>query len=414
MRLVEPRGKNRLEDYEQIVREEEIETIRALAEGLEGLSLTHVNSTYFGGGVAEILHRMVPLMRDVGLEACWAVMEAPEEFFVITKLKLHNGLQGADVQLTEEEEELYLSYSEENAGHPCLDADLVVVHDYQPMAVVAYHDRPRGSKWVWRCHIDLSSPNEQVWTFVNRFTSFYDAAVFSMREFVREGLGVREVAIIPPSIDPLSNKNRPLGESEVLAILEKYDVDPDRPIITQVGRFDPWKDPIGVIDVYRLVKEKVPGVQLLLVASMAHDDPESWVVFERTIRHAGEDYDIHFLTNLVGVGDVEVNAFQRASDVVLMKSIREGFGLAVSEALWKGVPVVGGNAGGIRIQIIDGYNGFVVDSVEEAAEKVKFLLKHPEVAREMGRRGREHVRKNFLITRHLKDYLSLLLKLRLA
>ena len=413
MPLVEPAGKNSLKDYIPIVGEAEIESIRGLAERVRGLSVVHVNSTNFGGGVAEILHRMVPLMRSVGLDARWAVIEANQEFFKVTKFKLHNGLQGADVTLTDDERELYLSINKLNAGKLNLDTDFVVIHDPQPLAIAKYYSRKANSCWIWRCHIDLSTPNETIWNFVSKFTDLYDAAVFSMQEFIREGMRVRKISIIPPSIDPLSDKNRPLRESEVNLILERYDVDPERPIIAQVGRFDPWKDPLGVIEVYRIVKKEVPDVQLLMVASMASDDPEAWYLYEKCVRRAGEDYDVHFLTNLIGVGDIEVNAFQRASDVVLMKSIREGFGLAVSEALWKGVPVVGTPAGGIKIQVIDGHNGFLVNSEKEAAERVVFLLKHPEEAKRMGENGREHVRKNFLITRHLKDYLKLFSGLRM-
>jgi len=219
------------------------------------------------------------------------------------------------------------------------------------------------------------------------------------------------VAVITPSIDPLSDKNKPLPQNQILETLERYDVDPNRPILTQVARFDPWKDPSGVIDAYRKVKKKIPEVQLLLITSMAPDDPEGWIYYERTARHAGEDYDIHLLTDLIGVGNLEVNAFQRAADVALLKSIREGFGMTVTEALWKGVPVVGGNVGGIPLQVIDGVTGFLVNTVEEAYEKTLYLLRNPEEAKEMGKRGREHVLRNFLITKHLKDYLSLFVQL---
>ena len=412
MSIVEPSGKNKLNQYEDIVGKEEIETIKSLADEIHDSSIIHVNSTAFGGGVAEILHRLIPLMRDVGLNTSWGVIEGDLEFFTITKTKLHNGLQGEEVSLSKEEEEKYLRTNKINAEKLNLDYDYVIIHDSQPLAIANYYPRKPSSKWIWRCHIDSSTPDPSIWKFVAKFIKLYDAAIFTMKKYVRKGLEVKKIAIIPPSIDPLSDKNKPLSESEILSILEKYDVDPDRPIITQVGRFDPWKDPLGAIDTYRIVKKKIPETQLLLITSMAHDDPEGWYWYEKTARYAGNDYDIHLLTNLIGVGNTEVNAFQRASNVALLKSIREGFGLVVSEALWKGVPVVGSPVGGIPLQIIDGFNGFLVNNVREAAEKITYLLKHPEKAKQMGLNGVNHVKKNFLITRHLKDYLKLFIDLK--
>lgn len=398
-------SKASLDEYAQVVGEAEIEEIKGFAEGLVGKSVCHINSTSFGGGVAEILHRMVPLMRDVGLNAEWRVIEGSDEFFRVTKA-FHNGLQGMNIPLTGDMRRTYLSLNKKNAEEPNLDHDLVVVHDCQPAAIVNYLQIRRG-KWVWRCHIDLSHPNQQFIEFITPFVLKYDSLIFTMERFVQKPLKLAKTFIVPPSIDPLSVKNKPLPESLILSILDEYDVKAENPIITQVARFDPWKDPLGVIDVYRMVKKKVADVQLLLIASMAKDDPEGWIYYEKTARHAEEDYDIHLLSDLNGVGNVEVNAFQRASDVVLQKSIREGFGLSVTEALWKGVPVVGGNVGGIPLQIINGETGFLIGSVEEAAEKTLYLLEHLHEAKEMGRKGREHVLKNFLITRHLKDYLRL-------
>lgn len=398
-------SKASLDEYAQVVGEAEIEEIKGFAEGLVGKSVCHINSTSFGGGVAEILHRMVPLMRDVGLNAEWRVIEGSDEFFRVTKA-FHNGLQGMNIPLTGDMRRTYLSLNKKNAEEPNLDHDLVVVHDCQPAAIVNYLQIRRG-KWVWRCHIDLSHPNQQFIEFIAPFVLKYDSLIFTMERFVQKPLKLAKTFIVPPSIDPLSVKNKPLPESLILSILDKYDVKAENPIVTQVARFDPWKDPLGVIDVYRMVKKKVADVQLLLIASMAKDDPEGWIYYEKTARHAEEDYDIHLLSDLNGVGNVEVNAFQRASDVVLQKSIREGFGLSVTEALWKGVPVVGGNVGGIPLQIINGETGFLIGSVEEAAEKTLYLLEHLHEAKEMGRKGREHVLKNFLITRHLKDYLRL-------
>jgi len=394
-----------LDEYTPIVGKVKIEEIKELAESLVGKKVRHVNSTSFGGGVAEILHRLVPLMCDAGLKAEWRVIKGSDKFFNVTKA-LHNGLQGMNIPLTEDMKKTYLKFNKINAHEFDSDHDLVVIHDYQPAAIMNYLPTTRG-KWIWRCHIDLSHPNQQFIDFISPLILKYNSSIFTMKQFVQEPLKSRKTFIIPPSIDPLSAKNKPLPENLIFSILDKYDVDHEKPIITQVARFDPWKDPLGVIDVYRSVKKKVTNVQLLLIASMAKDDPEGWIYYEKTTRHAAEDYDIHLLSDLNGVGNIEVNAFQRASDVILQKSIREGFGLSVTEALWKGVPVVGSNVGGIPLQIINDEIGFLIDSVEEAVEKTVYLLKHPSEAREMGRKGREHILKNFLITRHLKDYLSL-------
>jgi len=401
-----------LNDYTEIVGENEISEIRTLAEKLAGKSVVHVNSTSFGGGVSEILRRLVPLMKDVGMNAEWKVIKGDKEFFNVTKT-FHNALQGKEIELTENIEKVYLRYNQLNANLLDLDYDYVVIHDPQPLAIISYRDEGK-SKWIWRCHIDLSRPNEEFWSFLEPFLANYDAFIFSLKKYVKSPLEKRNVAIISPSIDPLSDKNKPLPEDRILSTLERYDVDPNRPILIQVGRFDPWKDPLGVIDVYRKVKKKVPGVQLLLITSMAPDDPEGWIYYERTARHAGEDYNIHLLTDFMGVGNLEVNAFQRSSDVALLKSIREGFGMTVTEALWKRVPVVGGNVGGIPLQVIDGVTGFLVNTVDEAAEKTLYLLRNPKEAKEMGKRGREHVLRNFLITKHLRDYLNLFIQLSLV
>jgi len=395
--------------YKGTVGEKQVEHIQRLAEKISGSSVVHVNSTSFGGGVSEILHRLVSLMQDVGLDAQWKVIEGTNKFFNATKT-VHNALQGMKKPLNEELKKTYLQQNVANASQMELDYDYVVIHDPQPLALIKYYGKRYG-KWIWRCHIDLSQPNRDFLGFLAPFISLYDASIFTMKQFVSSSLKLKEVAIIPPSIDPLSDKNKPLPDTTILSVLNRYDVDPEKPIITQVSRFDPWKDPLGVIDVYRLVKKKIPDAQLLLIGSMAPDDPEGWIYFERTARYAGADYDIHLLTDLVGVHDIEVNAFQRASNVVLQKSLREGFGLTISEALWKGVPVLGGNVGGIPLQVIHDVTGFLVKNVEDAAEKTIYLLKHPEIAKEMGEKGREHVRENFLITRHLEDYLKLFIHL---
>lgn len=395
-----------LHNYSSIIGEQKIEEIKTLAKDLTGREVCHVNSTSFGGGVAEILHRLVPLMCDVGLKAEWKVIRGSDEFFDVTKT-IHNGLQGMNVFLTEQMKETYLEYNKINSHELDLNHEFVVIHDNQPAAMINYYPR-RVGKWIWRCHIDLSHPNQKFTDFIIPFLLQYDASIFTKEQFVQKPLKTKKVALITPTIDPLSAKNKPLPQSLILSLLDKYDVDAEKPIITQVARFDPWKDPLGVIDVYRLIKKKMSSVQLLLIASMAKDDPEGWAYYEKTARHAAEDYDIHLLTDLKGVGGVEVNAFQRASDVVLQKSIREGFGLSVAEALWKEVPVIGGNVGGIPLQILPGKTGFLVNNIEEAAEKTLYLLKHPSIAKKMGKEGREHVLKNFLITKHLRNYLKLL------
>lgn len=400
----------RLQDYKGIIGEEALNRILEKAERVKGATFANVNSTSFGGGVAEILHNLVPLMRDVGLDARWFVIEGTDEFFNVTK-SFHNALQGnKELRLTEDMKRLYIETNRKNAGDVDLGSfDYVLIHDPQPAPLVEFYEKKRP--WIWRCHIDLSDPNMEFWKFLRRFVEKYDAYIFHMEEYVQSDLEGDKVVIMPPSIDPLSEKNMELSETEVLRTLERFDVDPDRPILTQVARFDPWKGVFDVIDVYRKVKEKIPDVQLLLVGVMAHDDPEGWVYFEKTLRKIGEDYDVKVLTNFNGVHAREVNAFQRASDVVLQMSIREGFGLTVTEAMWKEKPVIGRAVGGIKLQIIDGETGFLIRDVNEAAEKAIYLIKHPEVAREMGRKAKERVKGNFIITKHLERYLDLLAKL---
>jgi len=396
--------KIQLEDYVGIVGEEEIDSVKALAEKLKGKSVTHINSTSFGGGVAEMLQNLVPIMKDVGLDVHWEVIKGSLEFFNVTK-KIHNALQGMNFELTPEEIRTYLEFNRQNSESVILKTDFVIVHDNQPAAMIQFLPTKNG-KWIWRCHIDLSTPNTSVWSFLEPYISRYDAAIFTSEKYVIPSLKMGKILIRPPSIDPLSDKNKEIPAETIASVLEKFGVNPEKPIMTQVGRFDPWKDPVGVVDVYRLVKKETPQVQLLLIAGMANDDPEGWTYFEKTARHSGDDSDIFLLTDLKGVKDVEVNAFQRAQ-VVLQMSTREGFGLSVAESLWKGVPVVGRNVGGIPLQIINGSNGYLVNTVNEAAEKTIYLLNHREEAQEMGVKGREHVKNNFLIVNDLKDYLRL-------
>jgi len=394
-----------LNDYVDIIGKEEIESIKKLALPLKGKKVVHINATSFGGGVAEILSALVPLMKDVGIEAEWQVIKGSDDFFNVTK-SIHNGLQGMDVPFTKEMKEIFLKNNQLNEKLFEGEYDFVVIHDPQPVAILNYRQEKKG-KWIWRFHIDPTSSQEKIWQFIRPFIEKHDAAIFTLKEYVKDDLKLKNIAIIPPAIDPLSLKNMDLDQEEIENIVTKYKVDPGRPVITQVSRFDPWKDPLGVIDMYRLVKREVRDVQLVLIASMANDDPEGWEYYEKTARHAGEDYDIHLLSNLNGVGNLEVNAFQRASNVIIQKSLREGFGLVITEALWKGKPVVAANVGGIPLQVDNRRTGFLVGDISECAERVIHLLKNSEIANKMGISGKEYVRKNFLITRLLKDYLNL-------
>lgn len=374
--------------------------------------MLHINATAYGGGVAEILHSMVPLMTDIGLECDWKVLTGSDEFFNVTKA-LHNALQGKDHPWKPHEIDIWVNQNRANA-EGWQDYDFVFVHDPQP-APLLYVLRDMGMNptgyWVWRCHIDLTNAQEEAWSLLRPFVEEYHGSIWTMRQYVRDGVPEKHLKIAPPAIDPLSHKNDTISDLQIQGVLERYNVDRHRPIITQVSRFDPWKDPLGVIEAYRIVKREFPDVQLVLVGSMAHDDPEGWEWYEKVVRRAGEDWDIHVLTNMNGVGNHEVNAFQQASDVVIQKSTREGFGLVVAEAMWKGKPVVGGNVGGIPLQIIDGETGYLVDSIEECANRTMELLRDGQKRRQMGERGREHVRDNFLITRYLHDYLHMMCEL---
>jgi len=402
--------RKRLDDYAPVVGEEIIADLRQMADPLQDAHIVHINATPYGGGVAEMLETLVPLMRDVGLDAEWQVIEGEDEFFEVTKA-CHNGLQGMDLAFTREMKEIWQRYNERNASQLEGSYDLIVVHDPQPAGLLHYHGSEGGKHWAWRCHIDTSHPNPAYWDFFAPYINEYEAAIFTMDQYVGPGVESEHLAIITPTIDPLSPKNAPMALERAREIVAGFGLDVERPIITQVSRFDPWKDPLGVIDAYHIVKAQRPDVQLALVGSMASDDPEGWYYLDKTIRHAGEDFDIHILHNYHGVGGLEVGAFQTASDVIVQKSTREGFGLVVTEALWKGQPVIGGNVGGIPLQVLDGKTGFLVDSVEACAECTIELLRHPDEVERMGQAAREHVRRNFLTTRHLADYMRLLSEL---
>ncbi len=401
-----------LEDYADLVGQEVIDNLRSAARKMSGARILHLNSTAFGGGVAELLLTHVTLMNELGLDTTWQVIQGSDPFFTVTKFA-HSGLQGSEVPWTEDMVRVYEDQCEDNAEELAEGFDFVIVHDPQPAGVLAIVEREgrRRGKWVWRCHLDLSETFEPVWEYFAGHVTRYDAAVFTMQEFVPPELTGPKLFIIPPSIDPLSAKNQWMDPETVYETIHRYGVQWNRPIVTQVSRFDPAKDPLGVIDAYRLAKREVTDLQLVLIGSMAHDDPEGWHYLEVTERHRADDPDIFLLSNIQGVGNLEVNAFQRDSTLVLQKSLREGFGLTVAEALWKGTTVIGGNVGGIRLQIEDGANGFLVDTPEECAERMVLLLADPELRAQMGHRGHDLVRDRFLSFRELRDFIELLASL---
>ena len=385
-----------------------VEEIRALAQRLRGARLLHINATPYGGGVSELLRSVIPILRDLGIDAHWQVIFGDEKFFQVTK-SFHNALQGMEYNLDRESKEEYRSHNTRNARLLKETYDYIVVHDPQPALLCHYHGR-NNAKWVWRCHIDTSKPNPAVWEYLCPYIAEYDAAIFTCDEFVPPDLDVR-VAIIPPAIDPLSPKNMDLPVELCREVVDWMGIDPRRPFVTQISRFDPWKDPQGVVDAFLIVKGEVRDLQLVMTGSMALDDPEAWHMYHDIMDYTKEFDDIYVFTNLQGVGNIEVNSLQRLAGVVVQKSIKEGFGLVVSEALWKGTPVVAGRVGGIPLQLQDGQSGFLAGTVEECAERIIQLLRDPEEARAMGQRGREWVRQRFLIPRLIRDELRLLASL---
>jgi len=391
----------RLEDYREVAPKGTVDFLRRMAEKIQGKKVLHINSTKLGGGVAEILHSLLPLMQDLGLEVRWEVISGSEDFFNVTKA-FHNALQGQEQSLSRQALETYLEVNRENRRRISFDADYVVIHDPQPAALI--EGRSPGGKWIWRCHIDISRPQWGVWRFLRRYVDQYDAAIFSLPGFAQR-LPIPQF-LIYPSIDPLSDKNRELEEAEWREILQGLNISLDKPIILQVSRFDRFKDPLGVIRSYRLVKKHF-DVQLVLAGGSATDDPEGEGVLAEVRQEAQEDADIHILL-LPPTANLEINALQRAATIVLQKSLREGFGLTVAEAMWKGKPVLGGFAGGITVQLVYGVTGFTVNSVEGTAFRIQYLLDNPDVMNRMGQDAREFVRRNFLITRHLGDWLALM------
>jgi trehalose synthase len=399
-------GHKSLADYTHLAGRPLIEEIRKLAEDLAGLKVLHVSATAFGGGVSEILYTLIPLMQDAGLDAEWQVMLGREEFYNVTK-RLHNALQGNPQALDEEEWKIFERYNALNATEIDDGWDVIIVHDPQP-AAIRKHVPDKAKTWIWRCHIDLSAPNPDSLERLVPMIRDYDASVYHIEQYVPKGVdGADGVHICPPAIDPLSPKNMQLSPEDAAFVCDQFAIDVDRPLICQVSRFDPWKDPVGVIDAYRKVAEEIPEAQLALVGSMATDDPEGWEFFNSTMAYADGDPDIHILNNLNNVGAIEVNAFQSQADVMVQKSIREGFGLTVAEALWKARPFIGGDVGGIPLQVQDGETGFLVHSPEECAERAVRILRDPDLGKQLGRTGKEHVRRHFLTPRLLRDWLRI-------
>lgn len=393
-----------LDDYREVTPKGTVPLLRSLAARVRGRRFLHVNSTSQGGGVAEILHRLVPIMADLGVDARWEVIKGDPAFYAATKA-FHNALQGQEQVITKTMRDDYLATNRANASNLSLEGDLVLIHDPQPAPLIDH--RPPEGKWVWRCHIDLSHPQRQAWRHLRKYVTKYDAAIFSLPKFAQR-LPIPQY-LVYPLIDPLSKKNCDLSPTEVDEILARLAIPRDKPILLQVSRFDHFKDPIGVIRAYRLVK-KHNDCRLVLAGGGAEDDPEGAAVLAEVREEAGYDPDIHVL-DLPPDAHLEINALQRAATIVLQKSIREGFGLTVAEAMWKGKPVVGGAAGGITVQVIDDVTGYTVHSVEGAAFRVRHLLNNPDVIARMGEAGREYIRHEFLITRHLADYLTLLMVL---
>ncbi|MBW2076993.1 MAG: glycosyl transferase family 1 [Deltaproteobacteria bacterium] len=397
-----------LEDYRRIVGDKVIGEIARKARALYGKHIVHINSTYQGGGVAEILNNLVPLMNDIGIDTGWRTLHGFPDFFEITK-KFHNALQGESIHFTEQKKRLYYQANGDFATYTHIDHDCVIIHDPQPLPLIKFYKKRQP--WIWRCHVDLSNPNEKLWEFLSSFMLRYDVVIVSNKNYLKKDLPVDQV-IIYPAIDPLSSKNMDIPEGDIAKYLKKYGISTDKPLITQISRFDKWKDPGGVIKVFKLVKEKI-DCRLVLCGNLATDDPEGIRMYARTEKEAQkliENGDVVLVTDPAASNFIFINALQRKSSVIVQKSSKEGFGLVVTEALWKGTPVVASNIGGIPLQIKDGENGFLLDfeDTQGFADKIITVLKEPALAVEMGRKGHEHVKSKFLITRLLIDYLDLL------
>jgi trehalose synthase len=397
-----------VQDYLMLISDELSEELSQFARELRDVRICHLNSTAFGG-VAELLSRYLPMLQALGISADWRLIHGQPEFFTVTKA-FHNALQGGLYALGETKQKLYLEVNERSAEALGDDYDVYIVHDPQP-AALRHFTGLRHAKWIWRCHIDSSSPDKQVCGFLLPYLEKYDAVVFTMSEFLLPGLRAQRATFIAPPIDPLATKNMELSQDLCRRAIADSGVDPSKPLLVQVSRFDPWKDPLGIIEAYRLVKKEIPDVQLALIGAMAGDDPEGWELLDRVEEEASGDPNMFVFTNLAGVGSMEVNVFQRGCDVVIQKSLREGFGLVVSEAFWKEKAVVAGQAGGIPMQYPEGFETNLVHNVEACAERIVCLLRHPGERGSFGRAGREHVRKNFLLPRLVRDELRLIKQL---
>lgn len=400
-----------LEAYARVVGTDVIHQLRQLAEPLEGMQIVHVNSTRVGGGVAEILMKLVPLMEELGIKTRWEVIQGDNEFYDCTK-RFHNGLQGNSVTLPSHLLRAFERTNEANAEElrgSLTEADIVIIHDPQPAPLLSLMPtRRKGSKWVWRCHIDASHPNRKVWKYLRGFVTGYDASIFSLADFAQSL--PHDQYLIAPSIDPLAEKNTDLDADEIRETCESFGVRSADPMIVQVSRYDRFKDPVGVIEAYRLAKRFQPNLQLVLAGGGATDDPEGEAVLAEVKDAANGDEDVHVLL-LPADAHRTINALQRGADIVVQKSLREGFGLTVTEGMWKGKPVIAGDTGGIRLQVIDRHTGFRVRSPEGAALRIAYLLRHHDEAQAMGLKAREFVRENFLLTRHLREYLTLMVAL---
>ena len=390
-----------LKEYEQFVGNEVIEELQLLADPLSGVAVQNVNSTAVGGGVAEILMRMVPLLQELGVSAFWDVIKGGDHFFEVTK-KMHNALHGQHVEFSQTDMDIFIDTTEMNAREMNLHGDIMFIHDPQPCGLIK-RKRDLGRKWIWRCHIDFSQPDPFTWNFLRQYIEQYDLSIFSAPSFARE-LSIPQ-ALVSPSIDPLSDKNKELSQETIDAVLKRFKIDKSRPIVTQISRFDYLKDPVGVVQVFRRVRKYI-DCQLVLAGGGATDDPEGAKVLAEVEEAVNNDPDI-FLLLLPPASDIEINALQRASTVILQKSLREGFGLTVAEALWKAKPVIAGAVGGIPLQIVHKYSGLLTHTIDGTAFALKQLLQNPAFAKTLAENGREHVRKNFLITRHVRDYLLL-------
>jgi len=401
-------GTGNIDKYRLIESRGFIDEVVNLGEELNGLRLCHINSTPFGGGVAELLISYIPLLRALGIKADWQIIHGDRRFFTITK-GLHNALQGAEYKEIKREKtrRAYLGNNEANARELDPNYDVFIVNDPQPAALRHYSPNSKA-KWIWRCHVDSSKPDDAMWQFSRPYIEEYDAAVFTTKEFIPPNLGLANIATMAPAIDAFSSKNMFIKRYMCREMLENLGIDRQRLLITQVSRFDRWKDPFGTIRAYRLAKEKIPGLQLALVGSFAGDDPEAWDLYAAINEEANKDEDIFVFSNLTGVGNMEVNAFQRASDLIVQKSLKEGFGLVVAEALWKETPVIAGNTGGIPLQMPGNLSNYLVDSIEECAEKIVYLLENPAISKRLGQEGKEIIRQNFLMPRLIRDELTLI------